>query len=78
MPFSILARMTESGGRYHILRKSHRQMLELESHGNISILLQCCTIDDNWHCPSSSVILVFLRVAEFKRDTPVDGQYFNP
>ena len=69
--------MTESGGRYHILRKSHRQMLELESHGNISILLEYCTIDDNWHCPSSSVILVFLRVAEFKRDTPVDGQYFN-
>ena len=30
-----------------------------------------------WRYPSSLVILVSLKMAEFKRDTPVDGQYFN-
>ena len=34
-------------------------------------------MDDIWRHSSFSVILVCLRMAEFIRDTPVDGQYSN-
>ena len=42
----------------------------------LSTSLGCYSIDI-WRYPSSSVILVSLKMAEFKRGTQVDGQYFN-
>ena len=42
----------------------------------LSTSLGCCSIDI-WRYPSSSVILVSLKMAEFKRDTPDNDQYFN-
>ena len=42
----------------------------------LSTSLGCCSIDI-WRYPSFSGILVCLQMAEFKCDTPVDGQYFN-
>ena len=51
--------------------------MEIARFSSLYLINWCRCIDDIWHYPSFSVILVFLRVAELKYDTPVGGQYFN-
>ena len=67
---SFLETITSSDARIRIPWQNIESRLY-----TLSTSLGCCSIDIRRY--PSSLIFVSLQMVEFKRDTPVDGQYFN-